>query len=59
MEEKYKKIIANKVEEYAKNNEKFVLIQNIVGGKERVFLIPAKRYKQLTNKQKKFLMEDK
>lgn len=59
MEEKYKKIIDDKVEEYAKNNEKFVLIQNIVGGKERVFLVPSKRYKELTAKQKKFLMEDK
>ena len=59
MEEKYKKMIDDKVEEYTKNNEKFVLLENTIRGKKRVFLVPSKRYKQLTAKQKKFLMENK
>lgn len=59
MEEKYKKMIQDRIEYFNNENEKFIQITNVVDGKERIFLMPTKRYNQLTNKQKKFLMEDK
>lgn len=59
MEENYKKMIDKRVQYFMDKGEKFIQITNTVNGKERVFVIPTKRYKQLTTKQKKFLMEDK
>ncbi len=58
MEDKYKKMIDDRVQDFIDKKEKFVQLTNVVNGKERVFLIPIRRYNQLTNKQKKFLMED-
>lgn len=58
MEENYKKIIDDRIKDWTEKGKKFVLIQNTINGKERVFLLTDENYRKLTNKQKKFLMED-
>ncbi len=59
MEEKYIKMIDDRIQDLIDRGIKFIQLTNVVDGKERVFLIPIERYKKLTDKQKKFLMEDK
>lgn len=60
MEEKYKKMMDDRIQYFIDKGEKFVeLTSNGLDGRKRVFLMPMKMYKKLTNKQKKLLMEDK
>lgn len=58
MEEKYIKMIDDRIQDFIDRGIKFIQLTNVVDGKERVFLIPTERYKKLTNRQKKLLMED-